>query len=332
MKRWIALFLTVFLMLSVVPIAAADEKKAAEPEDLWETIARIEASAAPAAEKSVNSLSKAYAGCMDQIIAAIEASDSYKPGTLFENNGFYFWETKDGVANGYSPEMRAKLQSGRIEGANEKALSRIETVSYADKGGSPANVNVAVMAPYYGFDSNIGPQYLNQGRSLAAASGGSCLIYYGTEATIDALATELERAGIVLVNSHGTTDANDNVEQANTSYICLKNSAGVTSEDMQLDYGPNGYYYHAIIQGDVTFVDGTAIANHMDSSSPNGMLWSCTCDGMATDGLAKLHNLGGVEVVFGYSRSVSMAQHQVHPIIGIVLCRQPLRLSDFCLL
>ena len=52
-------------------------------------------------------------------------------------------------------------------------------------------------------------------------------------------------------------------------------------------------------------VDGTVIANHMTQNAPNNMVWMAICLGMATTGLEAPMREKGVEVVYGYSQSVS---------------------------
>ena len=315
MKRLIALLLVAILLLSVLPVVSA-AKKTDEPEDIWETIKQIEKEAAStAAKNNDNALAKAYTGRVDQIIAAVEASDSYVSGSLLRKGDNVFWRTKDGVTNGYSPSLRAKIQSSHIQGADPKAFSKTETFSYADKGDHPGSLNVAVFQPFYGHDTNFGTDYPDQGKSIAAATGGTCSVYKANDATIDRIAKAVQNCGVVMIDSHGTTDAGEDVEDAVTSYICLTTGTGITSNDYAPDY--DKMCYHAYYGGDSEddygntvshyIVDGTAIANHMSANSSNGLFWNGACLGMAADGFGTSLRSKGVEVVYGYSRSVTFA-------------------------
>ena len=308
MKRLMALLLAAILLLSVLPLVSA-ETKTDEPADIWDTIRQIENEAAPTATKNKeNALAEAYAGCVDRIVAAVEASDSYVPDSLFRKGDNVFWQTKDGVANGYSPSLRAKLHTSHIAGADPEAFSKTETFSYADKG-YPGSLNVAVFQPFYGLDSNFGTSYPEQGKSIAAVTGGTCTVYKTTNATIDNIAKALQTCGVVMMDSHGTTDANEDVEDAVTSYIVLTCGTGITSTDYAPDYV--NWCYHAYDAGtgddgiSYYLVDGTAIANHMSADSSNTLFWNGVCLGMATDGISEPLRSKGVEVVYGYSRSVT---------------------------
>ena len=122
---------------------------------------------------------------------------------------------------------------------------------------------------------------------------------------------------MVIFDSHGDTDyytsTGDYTSRANTSYLCLQNGEGITDADKTTVTGEFGSYKHAYYAGSssdgmrIYCVDGTAIANHMHTAAPNSLLWMAICLGMATDGMnAPLHS-AGVEVVYGYSQSVTFA-------------------------
>jgi hypothetical protein len=76
----------------------------------------------------------------------------------------------------------------------------------------------------------------------------------------------------VIFDSHGITDysnGEDYVSRANSSYLCLKTSTGITSTDMKAVSGTYGTYYHAFNGGNSTYcVNGTAISNHMTKAAP----------------------------------------------------------------
>ena len=155
-------------------------------------------------------------------------------------------------------------------------------------------------------------QYQNEVKKLAAATGGSSQVLKTTRATIDAVAAAVESSGVVIFDSHGSTDyenpwnEEDLVSGATTSYLLLQTGTGLTTED----YAKDGNTYHAQYMGSYGTikyyaVDGTCIANHMTKSAPDSLIWSAICLGMATDGLCAPLRAEGVSVFYGYSQSVT---------------------------
>ncbi len=244
-----------------------------------------------------------YAELSYEIEALVKESETYVEGTINRNGDFFTWETTEGIVCGYSPELRYKTRNNA-----ETGYDVMETVSYAKKA-APSSKDVYLIAPYYGYDSSFTDQYKNEANSIAKATGGEYKLYSGTNATLTAVATAMQNAGVVIFDSHGVTDysnGEDYVSKANTSYLCLKTSTGITSSDMAAVSGTYGTYYHAFNGGSSTYcVDGTAIKNHMTKSAPGTIVWMAICLGMATNGLCNPLRNAGVEVVYGYSQSVS---------------------------
>ena len=318
MKKWIALLLTLAMLLSLVPTALAAAPKAEEPpRDIWEIISEIEDQAAHTTRAATTETrAAAYAGAVDQIAEAITASSEYVEGSLIRNGDHLFWDQKDGTGCGYSPRLRARIRETAIPDADPEAYAGIITSSYELNGGSPGSASVAAFQPYIEIDSSFTNQYELRCNSIAQALGGVGTTYKKTDATIDNIAYALETCAVVIFDSHGDTDysgyGGDYTSQANTSYICLQSGAGFTSEDQQTVQGPYGSYKHAYYGGgygsmQYYMADGTAISNHMDENSPNGLLWMAICLGMATDGLQAPLREKGVEVVYGYSQSVTFS-------------------------
>lgn len=309
LKRLLALLLSAMMLLSIGLVAVHGETQADTADDLWAAITAYEdarfseqhISAATADERD-------YAALTDDVIALVENWNGYVPGSLVRNGDFFCWDGRDGIGYGYSPRMRRIERGENATGADPALCSDIVTVSYAARGGSPAGDDVAVFGPYYGQDDSFTDQYRNEANSIAQTLGSTCTVYQSGSATIDNIAHAMETCGVVIFDSHGTTDyanGENYTARANTSYLCLTTSAGVTSEDTAYVTGPYGQYKHAIVSGSSAYVDGTAIANHMTGDAPNSLLWMAICLGMATDGLfASLHEKG-VEVVYGYSQSVT---------------------------
>ena len=314
MKRWIALLLSLVLILSVIPVSYARPAESAPAEDVWETIQAIEDRLDSRVScTDLNARTAAYSGAVDEIIAAVVASSAYVPGSLVRHGDFFYWDETDGTACGYSPRLRAQIREGADPNADPEAYSGIETVSYATKGGSPSSVNVAAFQPYIGIDTSFTAQYENRCKAIAQALGGTGTTYKTTNATIDNIAHAIESCAVVIFDSHGDTDyasGSDYTSRANTSYLCLQSGTGITAEDQATVTGPYGTYKHAYYGGSYGsmqyyMVDGTAISNHMTGTSPNGFLWMAICLGMATDGMHAPLRAKGVEVAYGYSQSVS---------------------------
>ena len=315
MKKWISFLLAIAMLVSLFPTVFAAPADETPERDIWEVISEIEDSADAAAHVTgIEDRTAAYSAKVDEIIDAVTSSSSYVPGTLERHGNFFFWVDADGNPNGYSPSLRARQRSGAVPGADPMDYAATEVVSYASKGGSPDSMNVAAFQPYIGIDSSFTDQYEKRCKSLAQATGGTGTTYKTSNANINNIALALSSCGVVIFDSHGTTDYEggsyynpDYTSQANSSYLCLTTSAGITEADKAPVQGTFGTYYHAFNGGGTWCIDGTAMANHMTTDSPNGMLWMAICLGMATDGLQAPLREKGVEVVYGYSQSVTFA-------------------------
>lgn len=257
MKR----FLAILLIIAMLPIPASfarEAEPAVIPEeafdavyaDVWQEIEAIEAEQV-LAKRGRNVTASDYAAIVDDVIAAVEASDTFVDGSINRNGAFFTWRTTNGIACGYSPRLRAQIRKTAIEGADPEDYAGIETSSYATKGGSSSSAEVAVFQPYYGIDSSFKTTYSNEGKSIAQAMGGTSTTYRTTAATIDAIADALERSAVVIFDSHGDTDyynpsnEEDYVSRANTSYLLLQSNTGITTADMADVTGTYGTYQHA---------------------------------------------------------------------------------------
>ena len=308
-KRLLSVLLAA-LLLPLGMLAGANGASADAEKDIWVQITEYEDACLSEQGVSAETATASQYGVMaDGIAAIVEAHGSYAQGTLFRSGESVFWDDVNGMGCGWVPNARQKLRA-HPTGADPMEVASVETVSYASKGGSPYSTDVALFGPYYGVDSSFSDQYRNEANSIAQATAGVCRVYSGGAATIDAVARELGLAGTVIFDSHGNTDyssGSDYTSRANTSYLCLTSASGVTSADTATVQGPYGSYKHAFLTGSGAFVDGTAIANHMDGTAPNSFLWMAICLGMATDGMEAPLREAGVEVVYGYSQSVTFA-------------------------
>ena len=313
--KLMAIILTVAMLCSMFPTFASaakvEEKQTQEISakseaiinaDIWDKIDSFEDENIVATRGKAVTV-KNYAELSDEIEALVKQTDTYVEGSIVRNGDFFTWETTEGIVCGYSPELRFKTRNNAATGNDNTTV-----VDYATKAG-PSDKDVFLIAPYYGYDSSFTNQYKNEASSIASATGGKYTLYEGTNATITNIANAFQNGGVVIFDSHGITDyqnGEDYVSRANSSYLCLKTSTGITSSDMSAVSGTYGTYYHAFNGGSSTYcVDGTAIKNHMSKAAPGTILWMAICLGMATSGLCTPMRNAGCEVVYGYSQSVS---------------------------
>jgi len=237
----------------------------------------------------------------DAAAEIVMASDSYVKGSLERNGDVFTWWTDEGVRCVYSPRMR-QIQ-GDMSAPENTAQNVIENEPTATKGGTPSGDQVYLVAPYYGHDDTFTDQYKNEAKRIATAIGDTdgYTLYSGTAATVDKVAEAVANGAVVIFDSHGMTDyenGDDYVTGAENSYLCLTSTTGLTSAD----YDDGALYY-----SDGICINGATIANHMKKNSPGGILWMALCLGMATDTLCQPMRQKGVEVVYGYSQSVTFA-------------------------
>ena len=332
LKKLLALLLALLMIIGILPVSvfALESKLEAQRKNgkAWDRIYEYQNThfAAKRAKKQEITYED-YCSIAGDLAEIVKTSDDYVEGSCTydpdSGNAMFFWDTTDGEACGYSPTLSAKLNGRKIADPNTVDVS--ETISYAKKGGSPSGgaKDVYVIGPWYGSDSSFTNQYKTEGQSIANASGGTYTLYSTTSATLDNVAGALQSGAVVIFDSHGVTDYDnalsysfdgdtvyDSVTQANTSYLTLTTGTGWTSADKASVTGTYGSYKHAwsfkSTDGSTCYcVDGTAICNHMSQNAPNNMLWMAICLGMATNGLNAPLHAKGVEVVYGYSQSVT---------------------------
>lgn len=300
-KKLFALLLVLALAVGFLP---AQQTRAAEPEVLTQAdyaeadlvLAQIEEALAAPAKKDATQTQKTQAA-MDIVMA----SEGYVAGSLEQNGAAFTWMTDAGIRCIYSPRMQ-KISAQQ----KDTGLDAIVNEPVATKGGSPTGNQVYLIGPYYGYDENFTDQYKNEAKRVADAIGDAdgYTLYSGNAATIDKVAEAVSNGAVVFFDSHGGTDyenpnnENDCITKATTSYLCLHTTNGLTTQD---------YNDGAAYSGSTVFVTGTTIANHMTKQSPSGLLWMAICLGMATDTMYKPMREMGVEVVHGYSESVTFA-------------------------
>ncbi len=298
-KRILSMLLVLAMVVSMVPAVFAQEQELQEPTEAGYASAdavfdQIDAMEAAPAKKDADQTT-----LTDAAIELVVASEGYVAGSLERSGDSFTWWTEDGIHCIYSPSMRQK--KAEMVAPEDPIADGAYNEPVATKGGWPSSNEVYLIGPYYGSDSNFTDQYKNEAAAIAEAIGDSdgYTLYSGTAATIDKVATAISNGAVVIFDSHGTTDyesGDDYVTGAENSYLCLTSKSGVTTEDYNDGclYG-SGYAY----------VNGATIANHMTSNSPAGIVWMAICLGMATDTLCEPLREMGVEVVYGYSQSVT---------------------------
>lgn len=303
-KRSIALLLVMALVLGMLPMVASAKETQAAPEIIEED-AYVQVDAL---FDEIGKLEDVHATrntsqsqITDDAQELVMASDAYVEGSLERNGDAFTWWTEDGIRCAYSPRLReihenmTPTEGGGDDGTYNEPVTT--------KGGWPSGNQVYLIGPYYGYDSEFTDQYKNEAKRIAAAIGDTdgYTLYSGRNATVDNVATAMSQGAVVIFDSHGTTNYEsgyDYVTGATSSYLCLTSTTGLTSAD----YDDGALYY-----SDGICINGATIANHMKSNSPSGILWMAICLGMATDTMCAPLREKGVEVVCGYSQSVTFA-------------------------
>lgn len=301
-KRLLALLASVAVLFSLCTAASAAPGGQAEPREL--TAADYAAADAIFASlPSADGTNGGTAGAADTgaLCDWLETADGVRPGTVSANGSCVTWQTDAGITCSYNPQLE-RISERAQEPAQTETLESIPALRGVQHGR-----DVYLFQPYYGLDSSFTRQYYEEGQRIAAKSEGT-FYYYKTEAaTVDAIADAVESGGVILFDSHGTTDYTgdneDYTSKATTSYLCLQSGEGLTTEDYADGHavysgsGINGMRYYE--------VDGTVIANHMEKPANGGLVWMAICLGMATDGLEGPLMDAGAGVVYGYSQSVT---------------------------
>ncbi len=301
-KRLLALLASVAVLFSLCTAASAAPGEQAEPRELTEADYAA-ADAIFASLPSADGTNSGAAGAADTgaLCDWLETADGVRPGTVSANGSCVTWQTDAGITCSYNPQLE-RISERAQEPAQTETLESIPALRGVQHGR-----DVYLFQPYYGLDSSFTRQYYEEGQRIAAKSEGT-FYYYKTEAaTVDAIAGAVESGGVILFDSHGTTDYTgdneDYTSKATTSYLCLQSGDGLTTEDYADGHavyggsGINGMRYYE--------VDGTVIANHMEKPANGGLVWMAICLGMATDGLEGPLMDAGAGVVYGYSQSVT---------------------------
>lgn len=324
LKRLFSLLMVLVMLGSMLPAVYADSAPAGEPVDdaivltdedyaiVNDVFAQIDAMEDAPAKKSASRTQ-----ITDAAAQIVMASENYVEGSLERNGNSFTWWTDEGIRCIYNPYMREKYDN--MQAPAESEPDGIFNAPKTTKGGWPSGNQVYLIAPYYGIDDTFTDQYKNEAKSIATAIGDTdgYTLYSGTSVTVDNVADAIENGAVVIFDSHGTTDYDgsyvgldpdgyevyDYVSKAKYSYLCLTNKSGLTTAD----YTAGATYFTDSDGYMCACINGAAIANHMDKNSPGGLLWMAICLGMATNTMCEPMREKGVEVVYGYSQSVTFA-------------------------
>lgn len=330
-KSVLALLLVLILLLGAVPAGLAAEAGNTEmpapaesaaggeenEERIWQAIEAFEAMRLPEDPGRED-----YAALAEELMALVSSLPETEPGSVKAFGEGFFFDPRGGVPNGWFPQDRvwdaqldpdAAWTGWTTDCEEDGAAALLEDAALLGADDTTTNRHVALLEPYYNISKSFSGYYRPLADNVAAYTGGkwsSTESYYhvvGTAVNIQVVADAIQRCGVVMIDSHGTTsmDTVDGVV-VGTSYICLTTQDNLTDEDRAWD--ETGTYRHAYNTGsNRANVDGTAIANHMSGLNPNGLVWFGECTTMMTDGLASPMRERGAEVVFGYSQNVTFS-------------------------
>ena len=140
-KRLFALLLILAMVMSILPTAFAagasisgrgdasrvytDADSAILDNDVFAKIADVTSGAATRMG-GVSSMTEAnYIALLPQVVEAIEASDTYVPGTLQQNGNFLVWQTTTGMPCCYDPRMEAELHN-TADAPSAQEIAKVE--------------------------------------------------------------------------------------------------------------------------------------------------------------------------------------------------------------
>lgn len=327
-RRLLAFILTLSLLLSALPAVFSEEAAtdaSAASDKLWQQIDQLRSRAV----KRGMTGEAAFAALSDDVYALVAASETAEPGTLSANGGFIQWVDREtGIPCCYSPEHEAAIAgaSSQTQTSAQEVLRSARQVRTEAAGmDCPQSLNVGLLQPYWESGSSYkdsgflrySPFFLQQANLLAEKTGGDLIRFSMSNVTPDTIAYTVMNCGIVIINSHGTTDYSNNddkTSRANSSYLWLTSDCTTAAELKAFLYpedysvrhtGPYGTYADAYYSGGNYCINGTVIANHMTADAPNSLVYFGCCLGMATDGLFASLRERGVEAAIGFSQTVT---------------------------
>ena len=286
-RRILSVILAVVMLFAVVPVVGLAESAAGianeaaaitKLDNVWAQLDAAEAEAIAGGAEKTEVISAVFSAALNTGLVNIDSfSDMSEDGFLF---------TVDGMYNAYNFRLRNELDK------NVEVKGETTVVSYGSKDAGSADV--LLIGPYYGgYDNNFTDQYRNEAASIAEATCGNVTILAGHDATGPAIAQNYTNKGVIIYDSHG-------IAMNGSSYLCLTTNSGITSEDYT-----NGW---AVRSGSEAYIDGRYVENHISAPASNTIVWMAICEAMKRSGNGVTANAllrAGVEVVYGYSQSVT---------------------------
>ncbi len=287
MKKLLSIILAVILIFALVPYSVlAESIIAAETESaklrllhtVWEELDTVEAEMLSSGADQTETVMAVYK-------AAVQNPD-VDANSFSEISESRFTFTVSGMHCLYDYEANRQFDS-------EPDASIEPVVVIPGKKGGPTDLNVLVIGPQYGHDSNFTSFYQDKAQSIADVTGGSVTVLQSYGATGPAIAAACQNAGIILIDAFGS-----NID--GYSYLYLMTDDGITSSDFSQGW--------AVSSGTYTCIDARYIKYHITSQLPNSIVWWSAGPCMASDvggrtGSTLLN--AGAGCVFGYSNSVT---------------------------
>lgn len=287
-RRILSAVMAVIMLIAIIPMMSIAENTAelvseadsiAKLDKVWAKLEAAEANAMTANSAKSDVINSVFNAALNSMLVDADSISDVS------EDGFFF--TVDGMYNYYDYKLRNELDSDvKVEGKT--------TVIPGEGTRDASAADILLVGPYYGgYDDSFTDQYRNEATSVAAATGGNLVIVEGHDATGPAIAENFVGKGVIFYDSHG-------VAVGGSSYLCLTTNVGITTEDYT-----NGW---AIRAGSEAYIDGRYIENHISQPASNSIVWMAICEGMKKSGngvTAEAFLRAGVEVVYGYSQSVT---------------------------
>ena len=326
--------LVLSILFSVLPTVFSEEDAKAEAIPAADELFRqIDELCSGLAKRGGTPGESAFAALSDDVYALVEASGTAVPDSLAANGDFIHWVDREtGVPCCYSPDHEAAKADMTAQTQPSTSTEEIESLmrSMTPKNSTvnsdcPQSLNVGLLQPYWESNTEYKDSdflryssfYLQQANRLAEKTEGNMIRFSLSDVTPDTIAFTLQNCGIILINTHATTDyknGNDKTSSANSSYLWLnagdKSIREIKSLLLPEDYstihsGIFGNYSDVYFSGSDYCVNGTVIANHMTQDSPNSLIYFGCCLVMATDGIIAPLRKKGVAAGIGYSQTVT---------------------------
>lgn len=221
-RRIMAVVLAALMMLSIIPVAfaeeissiSADAALSVRMDDAWAAIELAEAEALADNLPASDVINAVYTAALNN--ENVDA-DSFSD---FTADGFFF--TVNGMHCAYNYRLRNKIEANVTEeGSVTFNASNGKVVEMRDA----TSPNVLLVGPYYGgYDPTFTDQYRREAASVAEATGGTLTILAGHDATGPAIAAAFPDKGAVIYDSHG-------IASGTSTYLCLTTNQGITNED-----------------------------------------------------------------------------------------------------